>query len=267
MNDREQRLAQLHSQFEEVQAHYSELEIISDGAYDGLVVVGRIRFLASYASATEITDSYIIRVNVPLYFSPFCPPKAYELAGKIDRFYHHYIDGSLCLGVPVAVKLKLLAHETLLGYIEYLLVPYLYAHSYFLQYGAMPFGDNKHNDCEHLHFYETYFAGVPKNRLLDFLLVMYDPTIYRMHRPCLCGGKRILRKCHGDDIRLLTAIHHKRFIKQDIEKMLDGITAEGIKNITSIDANTRKKVISKYIHELRKDEKLKNETAKMVGGK
>ena len=100
-----------------------------------------------------LEDTYIIRIEIPWNFSIFALPKMFELAGKIDPYYHHYANGNLCMGVPMAVKMRLLDDCSLLRYIENILIPYLYAHTFLIKNGNMTFGQKEHTDDEYLFYY------------------------------------------------------------------------------------------------------------------
>lgn len=125
----------LEQQFEVVKNYYPGLEIVSNSSSSNFTIVGNLVFHAKYSELEEIEDLYTLRIEIPWDFSASSPPRVYEIAGKIAPYYHHYISGCLCLGVPVAVKMCLLENCSLLGYIENLLIPYLYAHSFLSKMG------------------------------------------------------------------------------------------------------------------------------------
>lgn len=260
----EENKAKIAKQIEEVRIFYPELEVISENNYD-VVLAGELYFRAQYDNLEEIVDSYILRIEVPVDFSILAHPKVFEIAGKINRIYHRYISGALCFGVPFSVKMCLLEKgDSLLCFIENLLIPYLYAHSYYMKNKKMPFGHYGHSDDEFYFYYKKYFDGIPDERLLDFLLVAYRPSIYRMHRQCLCGSGKIMRKCHGHQIKLLSDLHPQRFLKQDIEKVVSSLHKRDVNSNTMVSKRLRSRIFNEYIKELEKDIKLQQETAKTI---
>lgn len=62
---------------------------------------------------------------------------------------HHNPDGTLCLEAPLTVHEVFRANETLINFVDNLLVPYLYIHSYYLKYGKLPFGEHAHGASEY----------------------------------------------------------------------------------------------------------------------
>ena len=134
------------SQFAELNKLYPELSCRWDEDALCLKIVGNLYFKAIYHNCPKIEDCYTIRINVPWDFSPSSPPVVYELCNRIPANFHHYLGGNLCLGVASAIRLKLLENCSLINFIDNLLVPYLYAYSYYERYNRMPWGNAEHSD-------------------------------------------------------------------------------------------------------------------------
>jgi hypothetical protein len=54
----------------------------------------------------------------------------WEIGGKIGKEYHHFFDGTLCLGTYIEVYRKFSPSPNIRNFIESLLIPYLYRYSY-----------------------------------------------------------------------------------------------------------------------------------------
>lgn len=206
----------LSAQFDQLVAVYPDLEFNFDKTKNCFFVAGVLSFSASLGTRT-IHDSYLIRIDIPHNFDSFHAPAAYELAGRIPQTFHHYLDGSLCLGIYIAVYEKLNQNCTLLGYVENLLIPYLFAYSCYEKNGDMPFGVAQHDDEALLVFLKERFSDIPAERFLDFLIYMYMPQVYGSHRPCLCGKNLPMRHCHFLSIRSITDLYPKRVLRREIQ--------------------------------------------------
>ena len=77
---------------------------------------------------TEIRDKYSIEIDVPDGF-PIELPRVREVGGRIPEDFHHYPDGRLCLGSPIALRLDLGARPKLPTFVEKCVVPYLFGFS------------------------------------------------------------------------------------------------------------------------------------------
>lgn len=104
-----------------------------------LLIAGEFRFLAR-SNGTEIEDSYRIEMTVSSDF-PRELPRVKETGGRIPLDFHHYPDGTLCLGSPIRLCLILDVGATLAEFTERCLLAYLFAYSYKEKYGTLPFGE------------------------------------------------------------------------------------------------------------------------------
>ena len=100
----------------------------------GFVVKGQFSFTAEYPKAGEMSDSYSLTIEFPKAF-PKDIPVVTEFGKKIPRNgdYHVNGDGTLCLGSPLRLLLSMSKTPTVNGFVEYCLVPYLFAASYKLR--------------------------------------------------------------------------------------------------------------------------------------
>src|SRR5262245_23130870 len=81
---------------------------VRPSAGDGCLLMGRFAFTARSQEKREITDTFSLRIQIPSQF-PRSLPRVIETAQKIPRngAYHVNQDGTLCLGSPLRLMLKL----------------------------------------------------------------------------------------------------------------------------------------------------------------
>lgn len=171
--------------------------------YDGLhlrfrdgkaLLVGELNFTAVWKQKT-IIDSY----RIEIWFSddyPNTPPRAFEIGGKIEKGHHKYCDETLCLGVPVEIYLKFNKNKNILFFIEELVIPYLYAYSYKIKWGEMPWGE-RHGDGGVIQYYIGLFKTLDLSAILALLKIIIMGN-YQGNSQCSCGGKKTLNECHGE---------------------------------------------------------------------
>jgi len=188
----------------------------------------------------NIKDGYEIEINVSTNY-PKTIPSVCETKGKIPKDWHH--NGKyFCLETPFRVWVIFRKQETLLNFVDNLIVPYLASHSYFKNTGD--------SSKEHLHGargvlddYKKCFNV--KDDLLAFkLLRILAERDYRGHVSCPCGSGEKLRKCHGKCIQ--TIVLDDRF--KDFDFMQDylriGILLKDENIISDLSMYTSKNVFN-----------------------
>lgn len=158
-------------------------------------VIGRISFLDN---ASGLLCEYDIEILIPKKY-PNKIPTIKEISGKIIHTFHTNGDGTMCLGSKLDVLHKFSASPTLLGFVENLVEPYLFAHAYFLEYGKMPFGELSHGTKGVIEYYNSLFEVDDYEMVMNVLhfLCKYG---FRGHHKCCCGSKKKFRNCHGKTI-------------------------------------------------------------------
>ncbi len=200
-------------QVQELQERYGDLSCVSDEARP-FVVKGTLAFSAQYVGVS-VQDEYEVAIIIPEDY-PDTPPVVKETGGRIPKHFHLNPDGTLCLGTPLEVKRKFGEEHSLLGFVENLLIPFLYSHSFKQEYGEMPFGELSHGIEGILESYEEVFGVNDDFAVLGFLRILADDN-YRGHMPCPCGSDAKLRNCHG---RLLVELKETQNQKQYLGECL-----------------------------------------------
>lgn len=187
-----------------LQAHYDELVntyprliLIQITAQEWLVK-GLLKFRATY-DKTTIEDEFQIEIIIPDTY-PDKPPMLKETGNKIPDTFHRNGDNTKCLGVPLEIRMKFKDNPTLIGFVEELVVPYLFSYSYWDKHNKMPFDEWSHFGRGILEYYQDLLNVRSEMVVLEFLKILADDN-YRGHINCPCGSGEKLRKCHGEQIR------------------------------------------------------------------
>ncbi len=188
------------AQMAEVQAQQADLELVLAPSGD-LVVQGKVGFRINHAGHT-VEDSYQVEVMIPKDY-PESPPAARETGDAIPGYFHQFLaTRNLCLGAPVEVRRVFARDKTLAGFINHLLIPYLFSYSYKRDHGSLPFGELQHGHIGLLRYYVDFFGTtwIVALMLLKYLADDFAPPFSL----CPCASGRRLRDCHGprlDELR------------------------------------------------------------------
>ena len=224
----------LEKQMTDVQQKFHNL-CLAKGNEGVSVVSGILGFNYEY-NGKGIIDAYNVEIYIPDNF-PKDIPRTRSVDRKVSESFHTYPkDRTLCLGFPLAEKLTFHENPSLVGYIENLLVPYLFSHSYLQEYGELPYGDLEHGGKGKLDYYRDLFSVEDDLTSLKFLSFLADGK-YKGHYPCPCGSNLRLRKCHGPLLLRINAHHSAREFMSDFYDVFMHLK----ENIT----NTR--VLTQYI--------------------
>lgn len=185
-------------QFLELQSLYKRLSLKDLGEPNGILIQGILDFSAR-GKDQLINDSFEIEILVPESF-PNWHPSVKEVGGQIPITFHHHNDGSLCLGAPLYVRMVFCEDPTLLGYVQNLLIPYLFTFCYWKKFGKMPFGELSHGRKGIMEYYRELSNSNSDMAVINLLKILAEDN-YRGHHYCPCGSGRIIRKCHGEILK------------------------------------------------------------------
>ncbi len=157
----------------------------------GVRLKGQFAFVATHPKAGIVQESFQLQIDIPKAF-PKDVPTVMEIGGRIPRNgdYHVNQGGSLCLGSPMGLMMKLLKSPTLIGFAESCIVPYLFAISLKLKSGEpLPFGELDHGIKGILDDYLILFGlkTVEQVRYTIRLLGMKRRLANKLPCPCGCG--------------------------------------------------------------------------------
>lgn len=154
-----------------------------------------------------IEDGYRVEIS-GLEEYPNKVPVVRELNNRIPRLRdnHAYEDGTLCLATPLGLHQSFFESPTLLAFIENLLIPYLYGHTYRERKGVYPWGEASHGSAGVKASYAELFGVSDDLSILRFLRYLAMGN-YRGHHLCNCESGNRLRDCHGPTLLRLKHLH------------------------------------------------------------
>jgi len=215
--------------FEELLQEYPDLKLLGDEKGQR-AVEGVIDREATFKDVT-LRLTFQVRVNIPeQYPDPCFPPVAFETGGIIPRTAddHIYPNGSLCLAAPISVKMKFAQAPTLLGFMNILVIPFLYAFRHKQEYGQMPFGERSHGVDGIMEHYREYLDVSDDIALISLVRVLADED-YRGHHDCPCGSGKKLRNCHGSRLLEIKKYHSQEVLLTEYGEMLLKLHKSGMK--------------------------------------
>ena len=196
----------------EILDQIAELQIIHNGLTDvtkkenEIIVAGSLPFEASADGFESISECFDIELIISVDY-PKILPSVRETGRKIDSNYEHiYENGTLCLGVPIEERRLFLEQPSLLGFVNRLLIPYLFGYCYWKQNKTHPFDESEHGTKGIVQYYIENFGLTYEVSVLAVISYVYEHG-YRGHHPCPCGSGKRVRKCHGEMLRALNEQH------------------------------------------------------------
>jgi hypothetical protein len=160
-----------------------------------LILAGKFQFNACY-KGKAISDAYAIQIEVPDHF-PTDLPRVKEVGGRIPPEFHHYPDGTLCLGSPIRLALDLGREANLPRFVERFVLPYLYGFSHREQFGSLPFDELKHGHEGIVQDLERMLQATGERTCLDLLRLAGCERRKANRQLCPCGSGRRVGKCHN----------------------------------------------------------------------
>ena len=191
---------------------------------DGTFLSGTLSFTADYGELEPIDTWFAIALRIPKSY-PESLPTARETSDVIEEHEHVERDGTLCLCVPVKALIIFHNEPTLLGFVNRLVIPFLYGYCYWQKYGIYPFGEQRHGSAGVVQFYMEEFNLRHEEQVMEiirFLNKGYDGRI-----PCPCGSKRFVKKCHGGKLRELHHRHTPQTLQYESKLVLQHFQGRG----------------------------------------
>jgi len=178
------------------------------------IVSGPLSFEASADGGETIRESFEIELIIPRSF-PDTLPWVKEIGGRIESDYdHRNPSGTLCLAVPVEQRRVFFEQATLLGFVNRLVIPYLYGYCYWKEHGRHPFGEAAHGHEGILRHYADTLGLHDDVTVLAAICFLLEHG-YRGHHECPCGSGRRVRACHGPELRALHDHHTPQTLRND----------------------------------------------------
>lgn len=178
------------------------------------IVSGTLPFEASADGLETIRESFEIELIIPHGF-PDALPRVKEIGGQIVAEYdHRNAGGTLCLAVPVEQRRVFFEQPTLLGFVNRLVIPYLYGYCFWKKYGRHPFDEAAHGYEGILRHYIDTLGLYDDLAALAVICFLFEHG-YRGHHECPCGSGLRVRACHGPALRALHEHHTPQTLRND----------------------------------------------------
>lgn len=162
---------------------------------------GTLDFSCDY-DEKNIQDAFKVDMHISADY-PAELPVVWESGGRIPKDFHKLDDASLCLETRLHIRRRFRVRPSLIGYIENLVIPYLFSYSYFEKYNVMPYGERGHGPQGVLESYQEIFGVEDEFGALALLKILAEDS-YRGHEFCPCGSGAKLRDCdHGPQLRIM----------------------------------------------------------------
>ena len=233
---------------EDLQGQIVELSGVHKGLTDVVehdaetLLSGTLDFKASADGLETITASFEIELSIPHVF-PHRLLRAKEIGGRIETGYEHLNpDGTLCLAVPIEQRRVFLEQPTLLGFVDRLLVPYLYGYCFWRKHGYHPFNEAAHGYEGILRHYVDTLSLRGSLQALAVICFLFEHG-YRGHHDCPCGSGRIVRACHGPVLRAIHQHHTPETLRGDFLAIFGSCFAEFEKGQLSFSGPLRNHLI------------------------
>ena len=178
------------------------------------LVSGALPFEASVEGLETITELFAIELNIPKNF-PESLPLVWETDGRIDANYEHRLtNDALCLAVPNEQHRIFFEQPTLLGFVNRLVIPFLYGYCFWKKHGYHPFDEAAHGNEGILRHYIDSLGLRDELAALAAISFLFQHG-YRGHHFCPCGSGLIVRACHGPALRALHEPHTAETVRHD----------------------------------------------------
>lgn len=191
---------------------------VSPEISEGLLLRGTLRCWAVGTDAVQVDETFQVEIQVPAAF-PARLPRVNETAGRIPRTFHHFDDGALCLGSSTAQRLAMGRVPTLGAFVQQVVVPYLYGFLSFEATGRLPFGELSHGATGLEDDVRRVFAMPANTDALAVLVLAGQHRRVANKRPCPCGSRRRLGRCHRRNVQRLRDRLGRAWFRRDAEQL------------------------------------------------
>jgi hypothetical protein len=190
--------------FEQNPAAFVRLESQLRARYPTLnafIVAGECRIRGTFAAVEA--DRYALDIALPVNY-PHAMPSVWETGGRVPREIdrHVFVDGSLCLGAPLAIWIHLGGDYSIERVIDGPLRSFLIGNSLVEEGEPWPYGERAHGVAGLLEHLGELIGTTDPRAVRRFLIELLDKKV-RGHGLCPCGSGLIIRRCHKDGVDML----------------------------------------------------------------
>ena len=209
---------------EEILKAFPDLAIVPSVS-NQLLVTGDLSFDARLEGFNQIIDTYSIEIRIPKAF-PDQLPKVFERNGRIPESFHKFSDGSLCLGSLIRLRLLVMEHATLTGFVQRCIIPYLYGYSHFEKYGTLPQEELDHGSPGLIQDYITLLEVKDESACRGLLKLLCMKRRIANKYPCPCSSGRRVGKCHHLILNSLRTQLNRSWLRRHIQYVLQDLDSK-----------------------------------------
>ena len=207
----------IHDQITALRKVHEGLTEIVDRKHE-VVLAGPLPFEACPRDRISMHGSFDVELHIPDTY-PRDLPRTIETSKEISSNYPHvYKDGFLCLETPAGELEQFQRRPVLLGYINLLVIPYLYSYCYWKKFGQYPFGERAHYGEGIVQYYTKKLQLKPLNQeaaVLAIVRYLYERD-YNKNDPCPCGSGKAIRNCHKKKLQKLSQLHTQKSLEIEL---------------------------------------------------
>jgi hypothetical protein len=181
-----------------------------------------LTFSAQKPGLERIDDEFEIEICIPKGF-PRQLPTVKEVGGRIPDTFHKNSGGILCLGTPTAQMLQLHKSQTVPGFVESCVIPYLYGFVYREKFGSMPFDEQEHGEIGLLDDFREMFAVKTNSGAIAMVRLCSLKKRVANKQPCPCGSGKRVGKCHNRKLNVLRKKLGRQWFLTEYKSMIRGI--------------------------------------------
>lgn len=168
-----------------------------------VLIEGELRCHRVGPDDVVIDDHYAVAIELPRGF-PRALPRVFETQDRVPPTFHRNPDRSLCLGSPIAIRFAIEEEPTVNGFIDRVIIPYLYSHAYFVRFGRMPFGELAHGAAGLEDDVRRIFRLPSDTNAEEFLRLASLKRRHANKHRCPCRSGMRVGRCHA------VAVHQAR---------------------------------------------------------
>jgi len=118
---------------------------------------------------------------------------------------------------------------TLLTFIRKCVIPFLYGFSYFQKHGVLPFGELAHGLKGIRQDYASLFEVSNERAAEEMVRLASMKKRYANKRPCPCGSRRRVGKCHNRKINRLRRQLGRSWFREEYRRLAGrGVSSIGL---------------------------------------
>lgn len=178
-------------------------------------LVGELPFRVTGPDGMTLEDCYEVELQIPPDF-PRGAPTARETGGRIAPTFHKLEGGFLCLGAPTELRIQLVTSPTLLTFVERIVIPYLFGHTYFQTHNVMPFDELAHGNKGLLQHFATLFGAPSLDAAREFVRAASTRRRVANKLACPCGSHRRLGRCHNRRVNRLRDLLGRSWFRDEL---------------------------------------------------